>query len=264
MGSRFCFGNNDSFLCLKRSGTVTHIRRAFDSAALRSCLDDFDTALSQSRIVKNSRSTKAGIARLDDGTVVFLKKYNTKGVRYLARHIFRQARPFRVWQAAWVLENAGVRTPKPIAAVAVRTMRLLTKAYLVTEAVADATPDDDFYRKLLLDESRRREFISRLAFILAKIHDAGVIHSDCKLSNFYFPEWRSGTIEPGVWDLDGTRCVGTVSKAGRVGDVSRAVASVVEKTQSLGGDVSLREVAETFSLSYAEHSSELIAVERLM
>lgn len=254
---------NERILDVARPGVVVRVRRASDRPALRECLDDPDAFLVYSKILKDSRSTKAGVATLTDGSKVFIKRYNPKGVRYLARHIFRQARPFRVWEASIRLEDAGVDTPIVQAAMARRVMRLLVSAYLVTDAVSDAIPDDGFFKSVLLEKRRRHEFCLALASHMAAMHGAGVIHGDCKLSNFYFPAWRSGSLAMGVWDLDGARRHASAPRSGRTTDLARLMASLCDRAHRLGDANLMDDLTDVFSIAYSERSGCSIKPEAL-
>ena len=127
-----------------------------------------------------------------------LRRLNYGRVRHRLKDFFRPSRAQRAFTMGLSLERAGVATPRALAAAEVRRLRWPTKAYLITEEVANA-------RTLcaLRAEFRTvpRQLILRLAELLGRMHDAGFSHRDLKHSNILI----DSNLDPFLIDLDGVR-----------------------------------------------------------
>ena len=196
------FNENDVFISVRTDGGRGFIRREYDSPDLREVLENVSSLLDDAEIFKNSRTTKAGITMFNNSEI-FVKQFNNKGVLYSLKYIFRRPRPFRVLRAAWALEQAGIPTPKPIAAVAEFTAGFFPRnAYLIREVVHDIIPTIDFFKIILQDKELRRSYIHSVCVIFNKMHNAGIYHGDAKCSNIYVSQTTpGGPYSYGVWDL---------------------------------------------------------------
>lgn len=247
-----CFGDNATFRRENRRHLVILLRRQDESDCLHACLDDLEGALARSDLRKDTRSTKAGILELADGKAIFIKRYNHKGLRHSLRYLFRWARPFRAWAAAWACERQGVPTPRPLAAVVGKRAGLLREAWLVCAAVPDPVPTLVYARQLLLQPGLRQEFIAQLCAMLARMHAAGVRHGDPKLSNIYACRADRG-FQFGLWDLDGASLrPEPLGAATRRADLARTVASLVEIAARLGRPLAPEATADAFLRAYRQ------------
>ncbi len=138
---------------------------------------DREALLANAQIVKNSRSTTAG---LTGG--MFLKRYNRRSWWHEWKRRWQLPRPWRCLAAAVYLEQRGFVTPRVLWA---------SRHWLITEPVAAGSCFLDREQPLPGPET---------AVFLARLHRAGVWHGDVSLRNLY----RTGA-EFGVIDLDGTR-----------------------------------------------------------
>lgn len=198
---RYCFGDNADFAPLSGSGRIGVVRRKDDCPDLRDCLDDPERWLSRAEIVKDSRSTKAGIVRFSDGKQVFIKRFNNRSFSYTLRYMFRQARPFREWTSAWAMEKAGIPTPRPMAAFARYRCSIPGNAYLIRASVMDVVPTLEFFERLKKSPDLAKSYLDTTAAMFAKMHDAGILHGDAKCSNIYIEDCGRGRYSYGVWDL---------------------------------------------------------------
>lgn len=234
----YCFQDNSDFIPVKFSGSMAVIRRKDDSAELRECVKNPDSFLNNVEILKDSRTTKAGIVEFADGKEVFIKRFNNKGLIYSLKYIFREARPFRVWRAAWALEKAGIPTPRPMAAIAKYRAGFPTQAYLIRNIVPDVVPTLDFFAKMNKNNELRKLYLKSIATLFAKMHNAGIYHGDAKCSNIYVEDCGKDRYAYGVWDLLSCR-VGKkpIPEALRKKEISRIAHSFTEITKRTGSAV---------------------------
>ena len=255
LSAGYCFNNNSDFLRISRGVNLAIIRRSADSKAMRECLEYPEKYLDVSNIIKDSRSTKAGIATLSDGTVVFIKRYNNKGLRYTLKYMFSSAKPFRTWKAAWHLEMNGIPTPMPLAATASRTAGVLTSAYLIAESVSGIIPTLDFCEIMYKDRNIQDVFATSVASMMSKMHDAGVYHGDTKLSNIFVSEYPKRTFSFGFWDLDSVDIRSKpICENLRASELGRTVSSFIELGVKFGKNFNHDEIAGLFLKSYSPAS----------
>lgn len=197
----YCFCNNADFLPLNLATGKAVIRKKDDSPELRECIKNPGHFLNDAEIVKDSRTTKAGLLKLPDGKEVFIKCFNRKGFLYTLKYMFREARPFRVWKAAWCFEKAGIPTPRPMAALATYKNGIPGNAYLIRNTVPDVVPTLEFFNQLMDNEQLKNSYLSAIALMIAKMHDAGIYHGDAKCSNIYVEKCGENKYSYGLWDL---------------------------------------------------------------
>ncbi len=202
MDVNYCFDENKDFIPIVTNTGKGFIRKEYDSSVLRDALTKVDSLFDNAEIFKDSHTTKAGITTLNNSEI-FVKSFNNKGLLYSLKYIFRKPRPFRVWRAAWALEQAGIPTPKPIAALAEFAGGVFPKnAYLIREVVQDIIPTLDFFKIILADDALRANYIQSVCTLFAKMHNAGIYHGDAKCSNIYVSRSKNGgPYTYGVWDL---------------------------------------------------------------
>jgi serine/threonine protein kinase len=228
------------------------IRRSSDSPAMHDCLEDPGKYLSASDIIKDSRSTKAGITALSDGTAVFIKRYNNKGLRYTLKYMFSSAKPFRTWKAAWHLEMNGIPTPRPLAATASRTAGVLTSAYLIAESVPGIISTIDFCKIMYENRKIQKIYADSVAAMMSKMHDAGVYHGDTKLSNIFVSKNPKGGFSFGFWDLDSVDIRSRpICENLRASELGRTVSSFIELGAKFGKKIRHDEIAGLFLKSYS-------------
>ncbi|HBC89105.1 MAG TPA: hypothetical protein DCZ94_19375 [Lentisphaeria bacterium] len=255
LASGYCFRNNRDFLEIARGANLVLIRRSADSAALRDCIENPEKYLSASTVLKDSRSTKAGIAELADHSPVFIKRYNNKGLRYTLRYMFRNAKPFRTWQAAWYFEMNKIPTPKPLAASASRTAGILKSAYLVTESVPGTIPTLDFCRLMFESRKIQLEYAEAVGDLFSKMHKAGIYHGDSKLSNIYVSRRGKGAFSFGLWDLDGVDIrPKAICENLRASEIARTISSYIEISGRLGERADMEKAICLFTDSYSSAS----------
>jgi hypothetical protein len=254
-----CFGDNATFRRESVRGRILMVRRAEDGDPLRACLADLEGTLARARLHKDSRSTKAGTLVLADGREIFIKRYNRRGLRDTLRYLFRRARPFRAWAAAWACERHGIPTPRPLAAMVERHARILCSAWLVRLAVPHPVPTLTYAEQVLRQPRIRADFTTQVCVLMARMHAAGIVHGDLKLSNIYACR-DDGGFRYGVWDLDGTTLVAAPADGSvRAAELARVVASLVDIAARLGRPVRPEPLVDAFLAAYAEADGGAIA-----
>ncbi len=251
----YCFSNNRDFIRIARGVNLALLRRSADGRWLRDCIGNPEKYLSEAKVLKDSRSTKAGTAEFPDGRNVFIKRYNNKGLRYTLRYMFLNAKPFRTWQAAWFFEMNKIPTPRPLAASASRAAGILISAYLVTESVPDVIPTMDFCRTMFAEKKTKEKFSSSVCAMLAKMHDSGIYHGDTKLSNIYVSSKAEGVYSFGMWDLDGVDIrPKPICENLRASELARTASSYIEIGNRLGEKPDLEKTVQMFVNSYSASS----------
>ncbi len=113
-----------------------------------------------------------------DGTYIFLKRYNYKGIQDTIKNLFRKSRARRSFEAALMLAGSGIPTPAVAFACEKRVCGILIESYIATEKVEAVN---------LLDHVKTRglthEFLKSLARFVRKLHEMGIMHVDFKGEN---------------------------------------------------------------------------------
>ena len=149
----------------------------------------------RSRQIKSSRVVT--IARVPPNLI--LRRLNYGKFIHRLRDWFRPSRAMRALIASTWLEEAGVRTPRAIAAAEVRLLGWPRTAYLITEEVPDARTLASFF-------TSKHKVPTGLAEVIAHLHNSGLSHRDLKWTNILFDE----QLTPWLIDLDGVRRMGKV------------------------------------------------------
>jgi tRNA A-37 threonylcarbamoyl transferase component Bud32 len=245
----YCFGDNDKFARLEKNSSLAFIRKDAGFKALDRMVEDPEAVLAKADLVKDSRSTKAGITEFE-GRKIFIKRYNNKGIKYSLKYLFREARPLRCWRAAWLLENLEIPTPKPLAAIVCRNNGFLSSAYIINEYIEENIPALEYHDRLVEDKNFLAEFSKELMGYLATLHSNGIYHGDLKLSNVYcIPNSTKGSF--GFWDLDGMKILaGALPEKVRNMELARLASSYVEIGRRKSLDLDLNATIELFLTDY--------------
>jgi tRNA A-37 threonylcarbamoyl transferase component Bud32 len=205
--------------CLRiRAGAIRWtVRPSFDKTQLAAILNNPDASLADaSQHFKNSRNVTVARVTLNGPRPprLVLRRLNYGRLRHRLRDTFRPSRAERAFRYGLRLEQAGVTTPRVVAAGARRVLRWPVQAYLLTEEVPGATPLNRF-----LAEQRRwpRSLVLKLADLIARLHERGFSHRDLKSTNVLL----DARLDPYLIDLDGLRIFGAVSERRARADLVR-------------------------------------------
>lgn len=186
-------------------------------------LQELDSLLQKAALDKDSSSTTAGVVELA-GNKYFLKRYNHPNLQRKLKNSVRQTRPFRVLKSSQLISAAGVFTPEIFAALNYRRGLLLESSYLLSGFIESAKTANHFIEKLTA-KADLENFAGKICQLLVKIHNAGIMHGDVKISNILM-KYDGQAYELGLLDLDASRCYNeALSVRKRVRDLARLVSS---------------------------------------
>lgn len=214
---------------------VFYVNRKLASRELRESLIFLDEMIGEGHVIKDSRTTTAGIMELKNGERYFVKRENNKGMVFTLKYLFRHSRVFRAAASARRLEALGIPTPKVIAVGSRRRMGKLIGGYLITEALDNVLKNEAMCQKLLTDMEFYQEFLTAICKYMGELHNHGLAHGDLKLSNIFCQETVYGN-DFGLWDLDGTRDMLPVLD-GCCQEVARIISSLIRVAQDIHGDM---------------------------
>eukprot|EP00831_Metopus_contortus_P077470 TRINITY_DN7283_c0_g1_i4.p1 TRINITY_DN7283_c0_g1~~TRINITY_DN7283_c0_g1_i4.p1 ORF type:complete len:338 (-),score=63.51 TRINITY_DN7283_c0_g1_i4:204-1217(-) len=184
-----------------------------------------DEMITGGHILKDSRTTTAGILELKNGERYFIKRENNKGVKFTLKYMLRRSRVYRAAYVASRLDELGIPTPRVVAVGSRRKFHVLQSGYLITETVDHALLMSKMCQMLNEDKDFFDDFLSTVCAYITNLHDNNIIHGDLKLSNIYCVDEPTG-YSFGLWDLDGA----VVSNAklpihARVSELARVISS---------------------------------------
>jgi tRNA A-37 threonylcarbamoyl transferase component Bud32 len=215
--------NNGGFRFFKNSFLQGMVSLQLSHEALEQ-LQELDSMLEKAELDKDTGSTTAGVIELD-GRKYFLKRYNNPDLQRKLKNSVRQTRPFKVLKSSQLISAAGVMTPEVYAALNYRRGLLLESSYLICSYLESAKTANHFIEELI-EEEKFRNFAGKICQILTKIHNAGIMHGDVKISNILM-KYDGESYELGLLDLDASRCCGneSLSPRRRIRDLARLISS---------------------------------------
>ncbi len=157
-----------------------------------------------SRYIKSSRVVT--IARVPPNLI--LRRLNYGKPLHRLRDCFRATRAVRALIASTWLEEAGIPTPRAIAAAERRVLRWPRTAYLITEEVPNAQTLASLFKS-------ERRIPSGIPDVIAHLHESGLSHRDLKWTNILF----DAQLAPWLIDLDGVRRMNRVPETRAQGDL---------------------------------------------
>jgi hypothetical protein len=204
-------------------------RFALPSSPVQDCLAErfsgIDDLIRDGSRMKTSVESCAAVFTLPGGKKIFIKRNSNRGLGFTVKYFFIPARVFRAALAASRVEEAGIRTPRVLAAGEKRRAHILLAGYIITDAVTDAY---DLMRYVITRPDAPEgmpALIRDAARIAAALHDHGIYHGDLKLVNLY----RTSDHEPcGIWDLDSAQLFAEKVPRGLVvRELGRIVSSIL-------------------------------------
>jgi tRNA A-37 threonylcarbamoyl transferase component Bud32 len=152
--------------------------------------------MARGRVLKHDGTTT--VVAVGDGERRWVvKRYNTKNRWHAVRRQLQTSRAFISWQAAARLRDAGIDTPRPVAAMEERHAGFLRgRSYFVCEFVDGETLTAVLGRGAM----DRAPLVDQAAAIVRRLREAGIVHGDLKATNFIVGEGRVYLV-----DLDAAR-----------------------------------------------------------
>ena len=152
------------------------------------------------------------------------KEYLPRGWANSLKDLFRPSKARVELMMSARLAELGVPVPAPVAAVEIRSLRALRKAYLFGEEIVGA-------RSLLeLMDARAHEGLGRhqfsrvietIAETIAHAHDRGLFHGDLNASHVIIRNWEKDTPDVYLLDFENSRIRANVGMRERLRDVGR-------------------------------------------
>ena len=222
------------------------------SEELRNAFRDAEALLQQSDLIKNSRSTTAGIFVVN-GREFFIKRSNVNSFSERLRRIGRLSRAERNMQMAAELEKIGILTPKVYMALRTGAWFLPGASYLITDYFPGAMTVSDNLAELCATPEKWQKTVEGLTGIVLKMHQNGIEHGDLKLCNLMAVKQPGGDFRLGVFDLDGSvKRAAACSNKVRASDLARMISSTyifMNKAQ-LAAPEDLSRIAALWTGSY--------------
>lgn len=152
--------------------------------------------LARGRVLKHDGTTTVTV--VGDGERRWVvKRYNTKNRWHAVRRVLRTSRAVNCWHAAALLREAGVDTPRPVAALEERRAGVLRgRSYFIHEFIDGDTLADHLRR----GSGEPAGLVEQAAGIVLRLGKAGIVHGDLKATNFLVSGGRMVLV-----DLDATR-----------------------------------------------------------
>ena len=223
-------------------------------ADLQKLFCNAEELLQQSRIVKNSRSTSAGIFSVN-GTEYFIKRSNLNSLMERVRRIGRMSRAARNWMVDARVRSAGIVTPTIYASIDTAPGGLPGASYLITECFPlPINAGSKFILADLLESfgNDQRRMIQHLVQLAVKLHANGIEHGDLKLHNVLALRQASGEFKLGLFDFDGSLLYDEAcADAARIRDLARMASSMFIRCCDTGIECDYRTNLLTWAAEYA-------------
>jgi tRNA A-37 threonylcarbamoyl transferase component Bud32 len=203
----------NEFVTQRFGGLKWRARLSCLSSNLRTILVDPDSFLNfRATIMTSDDRSTVGQA---DGYV--LKRTNFTKVRHCLKELFVPSRARREFLNAYQLERSNIPTPRPVATSDRRRLGVIVRSYVVTEALPGAI---NLTQWAILHEDR--QMITRVAELVAKLHNQGLLHGDLAARNIIVDSIGN----PWLIDLEALRCFKKISEQSALLDLAKLALTV--------------------------------------
>ncbi len=128
-------------------------------------------------VMNRSRTTFVKRGYLDRD-LIYLKRYNFKGIKDTIKNVFRKSRALNAFEGALVVDSLGVRTPMPVFACERRIFGVLINSFIATYGLNALNLVRYVEEKGISDEE-----ILALSHYVRHIHEMGLLPVDLKGDN---------------------------------------------------------------------------------
>lgn len=143
-------------------------------------LDDPDQFFADKALLKDG-NTCTVVEVNSDGKKYVLKRYNKKPLGYRLTHLLITPRALRSWTSGHVLNLFGIRTPRPLACLLLKSASLMDRAYLLMEKVSGVPLHEVEGGRITAAGSRIPAAFARR---WRELNTISATHGDMKASNF--------------------------------------------------------------------------------
>lgn len=212
----------------KRGDTKIWLDRDFAHREFIDRIAESDQLLArrECQIIKDQKKIKVGRLSLTIAGYnhhLYIKRYNAFSLRYRLSSLMAPSGAMNSLRGAVLLQGAGIRTVKPVAAVESRHLGALTKSFFITEEISGGRTADAYWIEDLAStplchhRRRRRSFLAGLASLFRSLHAAGLYHNDLKDANIMIVSRPAGS-SPIFYllDLEGVRRYQRLSERRRI------------------------------------------------
>jgi tRNA A-37 threonylcarbamoyl transferase component Bud32 len=227
-----------SLTCVRRGDFVVfHDSSEVYAEVVANLLADPDRLFAAGQPIQSpwqSAATDKTVVKIG-GRSYFFKRYNCLGGGYRLKNLFRNSRALKSWWAGWKFLELGLPTPRPIACLEERRLRLLGRSYLLFELIDGAQSLLD--RWAGLSAEGRRDVLSLLGSEIGNMHRRGLLHGDLNWRNVLVRE-ISRSLEVYFVDLDGCSDAGGVNREQAEKDMSHFFRDM-QRNQATGEETAL-------------------------
>lgn len=135
---------------------------------------------------------------------LIIKRYRPLSFWNSLKATIRTSTALSAFEKAFVLLRENISTALPIAASRSHRRTGRAESYLITEEVPNARSLREF-RKGNFSAPENKMVVRRLAEVMARLHNAGFLHTDPTLSNFFVQNDDRSKFRIVLIDLDGLR-----------------------------------------------------------
>ena len=146
----------------------------------------------------------------------FIKCFRSSGHMKSLSYLFRQARAAHCWQAAWYMHQTGLETVLPLFFIQTSNPWRGLYGLIAYPWMDDILYSKERVKKVLTNKRYSQLFIDRLSFFIWQMHQKGIFHSDCKITNFLV---RNNGRDLAIFDLDSARYGRELSDRQRLKDL---------------------------------------------
>ena len=173
-------------------------------------------------VLKDSRPRWAATLPVEDGKILFIKKFRILSCVQGFKHLFRLLEAMREWRASNFLAQEGILTPAALGIFERRKRGILKESFFITEGLVEGQNLIDFCKNTrgTPNPPKKGDQILRLlAETTRKIHEIGLFHRDFHGENFLVTDGDSPALY--VVDLHNAKRQRSVSHAKRLWNLAQ-------------------------------------------
>ena len=207
---------------------------------------DLFFSLPSCEIIKDQRKIKVARVMFDisgEKHGIYIKCYNSFSLRHRFGSMFVQSGGVKSLRGAAILNDNGIPTAMPIAAIEERNQGAVRKSFFLSKEILGGVTVDSYWLSNLQPLSahegfkRRRVFLHALGELFNALHRHGVYHNDLKDANILaVPLEDRDSVNFYLLDLEGVRQYRHLSESRRIKNLvqlKRTLGRYLSKTQQL-------------------------------